>query len=222
MKVYHGIEGFEKIGYAVVTSGTFDGVHLGHQKLLKKLSKDAAKNDGETVILTYWPHPRYVLRPHDTSLKLLTTFEEKVELLREYGIDHLIKIPFTKEFSQTTSEEFIRKILVEKINTKELVIGYDHRFGRNREGSFAYLVANAPKYGFKVVEIPEQDIDHIAISSTKIREAISNNKIHIANKLLGRPYSFNGVVVRGAAGRPDPGIPHRQHIRVTSRQTDTF
>lgn len=197
MEIHNGIERFKKVGYPVVTSGTFDGVHLGHQKILQKIKEDAKKNHGQTIILTFWPHPKFVLNPEDQSLKLLTTFEEKAELLNDLGIDHLIKIPFTKSFSQTSSDAFIKEILENKLGTKELVIGHDHRFGKNREGSFEYLKANAANYGFKVIEIPRQDIDHIAISSTQIRSAISNHKIHMANKLLGRSYSLSGQVVKG-------------------------
>jgi len=197
MRIYEGIEQFKPVRYPVVTSGTFDGVHLGHQKILQKIKEDARRNHGETVILTFWPHPKLVLNPEDRSLRLLTTFEEKAELLEELGVDHLIKIPFTKKFSQTSSDRFIKEILEKKIATKELVIGYDHRFGRNREGSFDYLKAHASDYGFKVIEIPRQDIDHIGVSSTKIRSAINNHKIHMANKLLGRTYSITGQVVSG-------------------------
>src|SRR6478609_3594912 len=197
MKIYHGIEDFSRLDYAVVTSGTFDGVHLGHQKILSRLSEIASgQKKGETVVITFWPHPRLVLKP-DTSLKLLNTFEEKAELLKEQGIQHLIRIPFTKEFSQLTSEEFIIKILVETIGTKKLVIGYDHHFGKNREGSFEQLKLNGPKYGFEVEEISRQDVDHIGVSSSKIRIAIETSDLETATHLLGRPYSLNGRVIKG-------------------------
>ncbi|GJM28146.1 MAG: riboflavin biosynthesis protein [Cyclobacteriaceae bacterium] len=196
MRIYHGIKAFEKIQYPVVTSGTFDGVHQGHQKIIKKLQHLATDKQGETVIITFWPHPKYVLNP-GSSMKLLTTFEEKAELLRSLGIDHLIRIPFTREFSQKTSGEFVEEILVKKIGTKQLVIGYDHRFGKNREGSFEYLQTNASRYGFEVKEISRKDVDHIAVSSTKIREYILNHRIHLANKLLGRFYGISGLVVKG-------------------------
>lgn len=197
MKIYHGIEDFKKLEYAVVTSGTFDGVHVGHQKILSRLKEVARKNNGETVLITYWPHPRLVLYPEQTELKLLNTFEEKAALLKEQGIDHLLRIPFTKEFSKTTSEEFIKKILVEQIGTKKLVIGYDHRFGKNREGSFEHLKANANKYGFDVEEIPQQDVDNVAVSSTKIRKALKEGDVKSATHLLGRPYMIKGRVVKG-------------------------
>jgi riboflavin kinase/FMN adenylyltransferase len=197
MKIYHGIEDFSKLNYAVVTSGTFDGVHVGHQKIFARLRDMAHRNQGESVVITFWPHPRLVLHPEDNSLKLLNTFEEKAELLKLEGIQHLIRIPFTKEFSQLTSEQFIQQILVQTIGTRKLVIGYDHHFGKNREGSFEQLKANAPHYGFEVEEIPRQEVDHIGVSSTKIRKALEEGDIETANHFLGRPYSLTGRVVTG-------------------------
>jgi len=197
MKIYHSLDDFSTLNYAVVTSGTFDGVHLGHQKILERLKEIAKNNAGETVVITFWPHPRLVLRPDDRTLKLLNTFEEKAELLKEQGIQHLVRIPFTKEFSQLSSQDFIKKILVDKIGTKKLVIGYDHHFGKNREGSFDQLKINAPQFGFEVEEIPRQEIDHLAVSSSKIRKAIEAGEMDIATQLLGRPYAMTGRVVKG-------------------------
>lgn len=197
MNIYHGIEDFTPLRYAVVTSGTFDGVHLGHRKILNRLIEIAKKNNGETVLITYWPHPRLVLYPDQSDLKLLNTFEEKAELLREEGIDHLLRIPFTKEFSQLTSAEFIKTILVHKIGTKKLVIGYDHRFGKNREGSFEHLKANAGTYGFEVEEIPRQEIDHVGISSSEIRSALQVGDVKTSTDLLGKPFSITGMVIKG-------------------------
>ncbi|HNP19076.1 MAG TPA: bifunctional riboflavin kinase/FAD synthetase [Fulvivirga sp.] len=197
MKIYHGIEDFKPLDYAVVTSGTFDGVHVGHQTILKRVNEIARKHGGESVLITYWPHPRLVLYPDDTDLKLLNTFEEKAELLRDQGIDHLIRIPFTKEFSKLTSEEFIQKILVDTLGTKKLVIGYDHRFGNNREGRFEQLKANAGKYGFEVEEIPKQEVDHVGVSSTKIRTALLEGLVAVGRELLGSEYSIAGRVVKG-------------------------
>lgn len=197
MKIYHSLDDFTRLNYGVVTSGTFDGVHLGHQKILHRLQEISNKNNGESVVITFWPHPRMILRPTDLSLKLLNTFEEKAELLRQQNIDHLIRIPFTKEFSQLTSQEFITNILVKTIGTKKLVIGYDHRFGKNREGSFDQLKLNGPTYGFDVEEIPQQDIDHVAVSSSKIRKALESGDIDTATHFLGRPYSLTGRVIKG-------------------------
>jgi riboflavin kinase/FMN adenylyltransferase len=197
MKIYYSIEDFQRLNYAVVTSGTFDGVHLGHQTILHRLKEIAEKNKGETVVITFWPHPRLILKPEEEALKLLNTFEEKADLLKDQGIHHLLRIPFTKEFSQITSQEFISKILVDKIGTKKLVIGYDHRFGRNREGSFEQLKINGPTYGFDVEEIPRQDVDHVAVSSSKIRKALDEGDIDTANHFLGKPYSIAGEVIKG-------------------------
>lgn len=197
MKIYHSIDDFQRLHCAVVTSGTFDGVHLGHQTILNRLKEVADKSKGETVVITFWPHPRLILNPEDDTLKLLNTFEEKAALLKEQGIQHLLRITFTKEFSQLTSHDFITNILVDKIGTRKLVIGYDHRFGRNREGSFEELKLNAVHYGFDVEEIPRQDVDHVAVSSTKIRQALEEGDIGTASQLLGKPYSISGRVVKG-------------------------
>lgn len=197
MKIYKTLDTFTPPRYAVVTSGTFDGVHLGHQKILERIRQLADWHSGETVLITYWPHPRLVLYPEDTSLKLLSSFQEKAALLEKAGIDHLISIPFDEKFASQSSEEFIREVLVKTIGTKKLVIGYDHRFGKNREGSFEHLAANAPTYGFEVEEISRQDIDEVGISSTKIRNALNQGDIALANSFLGYPYMLNGTVVSG-------------------------
>lgn len=197
MKIYHGLDDFVRLDCAVVTSGTFDGVHIGHQKILARLIEIARRHKGESVVLTFWPHPRLVLHPEEDTLKLLNTFEEKAELLKDAGIGHLVRIPFTKEFSNYSSEDFIRKILVDTIGTRKLVIGYDHRFGHNREGSFEQLKENGPKYGFEVEEIPRQDIDRVGVSSTRIRNALAGGDIDTATHFLGRPYSITGRVIPG-------------------------
>ena len=197
MKVIDDINSFTNQDHCVVTSGTFDGVHIGHQKILKQLVGKAKKKDGKSIVITLWPHPRFVLKKNDADLKLLSTFEEKVDLIEQMGVDYLVKIPFTREFSELSSEQFINNILIQRLNTETLIIGYDHRFGKNREGSFEYLKENAHKYGFEIVEIPRQDIDHIGVSSTRIREALSDGNIHISNDLLGRFYTLTGFVKDG-------------------------
>ena len=197
MKIYQQLTDFHPPHFSVVTSGTFDGVHLGHQKILRRLQELATRKQGETVLLTYWPHPRLILQPEDKSLRLLTTLSEKVKLLEEMGVDHLIILPFTKELSQMSSEEFIRDILVDKIQTKTLVIGYDHKFGKNREGSFEYLQSHSSLFGFAIEEISRQDVDDLGVSSTKIRTALAQGDIATANKYLGRPYDLSGQVVKG-------------------------
>ncbi|GAB3898646.1 bifunctional riboflavin kinase/FAD synthetase [Larkinella knui] len=199
MKIYHGTDTFQPIPNAVVTSGTFDGVHLGHQKILTRLTEIARRGDqaGETVVLTFWPHPRTVVSNDSQGLKLLSTLEEKTELLAAAGVDNLVVIPFTRSFSELSSAEFIEQILVDKIGTKKLVIGYDHHFGRNREGSFEYLQQHAPEYGFEIEEIPRQDVEDVGVSSSKIRTALLDGDLKTATKFLGRPYSLSGTIVKG-------------------------
>ncbi|MEO0333726.1 MAG: riboflavin kinase, partial [Bacteroidota bacterium] len=181
----------------VVTSGTFDGVHFGHQKILARLKELAQEANGETVVLTFWPHPRLVLQGTESSLKLLNTFEEKAHLLEQAGIDHLVQMPFTEEFSHLSPHDYVQRILVDQLGTKFLVIGYDHRFGRNREGNFDYLQQHANSFGFQVEEIPRQDIDDIGVSSTKIRKALNSGDVASAKLYLGRPYEISGIVVGG-------------------------
>jgi len=197
LKVYTDISDFKDVKNPVVTTGTFDGVHVGHQKIISRLKDVAREQSGETVLLTFYPHPRMVLFPEDNDLKLINTQQEKIELLEHYGVDHLIIYPFTKEFSRLTSVEFVRDILVNSMKTKKLVIGYNHHFGRNREGSFEHLKEYGPLYGFDVEEIPAKDIDHIEISSTKIRNALQTGDIKTARTYLGHAFSLTGQVVDG-------------------------
>lgn len=197
MKVYYSLTSFPKINNAIVTQGTFDGVHIAHKVILKQLKEIAKVKGGETVLITFDPHPRTVLFPEDHGLQLLNTTAEKINLLSNEGLDHLIILPFTKEFSRLSSLEFIRDILIEKIGTKFLVIGYNHRFGKNREGSFTHLKEFAPTYGFEIMEISAQDLDEISVSSTKIREALSVGNVNLSGRFLGRNYSLEGVVVQG-------------------------
>ncbi|MFY0606698.1 MAG: bifunctional riboflavin kinase/FAD synthetase [Cyclobacteriaceae bacterium] len=197
MKLIDDLSVFSAPSGSVVTSGTFDGVHVGHQKILKRVVTKARSNEIQSVVLTFWPHPRFVLGKGKSDLKLLTTFEEKVEMLSESGIDYLVKIPFTKEFSELSSQDFIQKILIDGLNTKELVIGYDHRFGKNREGGFDYLMKHSESYGFNISEISRKDIEDVAVSSTSIRNALAEGVIDVANEHLGRRYSLSGFVKDG-------------------------
>jgi riboflavin kinase/FMN adenylyltransferase len=219
MKVYYGIQEFQKLENAVVTSGTFDGVHLGHQKILKRLAEVAQQTGGESVVITFYPHPRTVVSADNQEVKLLSTLDEKIELLTQNGVQHLLVIPFTREFSELTSEEFIQKVIIHTIGTKTLVIGYDHRFGKNREGGFDYLVQNASRYGFGVEEILRQDIDHVAVSSSKIRKAIQDGDMTQAQHFLGRNYDLNGLVVKGkqigrTIGFPTANIQVREQTKL--------
>lgn len=197
MKVYYNLQEFTKPKNAIVTSGTFDGVHLGHQKILQRLITLCQGSDGESVVITFWPHPRIVLFPYQTDLQLLTTIDEKIALFEQTGIDHLIIIPFTKEFASLDSNSFIKDILIDQIGTKKLVIGYDHKFGKNREGSFEYLKAHEKELNIEVEEIPRQDIDSSGISSTAIRKFLFKAEVRQAAKLLGRHYSLEGKITTG-------------------------
>ena len=196
MKVTYGLNNFKTISCAVATTGTFDGVHLGHRKILDQLVAKAKKVGGESDLLTFSPHPRIVLQP-DVELELLSSENEKISLLEKTGIDHLIIHPFTREFSRTQSLDFVREYLVNKIGVKHLVIGYDHHFGRNREGSFDHLKEFGPIYGFEVEEIAAFDIDQVNVSSTKIRNALAEGNVELANMYLGTPYSIGGKVIKG-------------------------
>lgn len=197
MKVHTDIDHFDPIKKAFVTTGTFDGVHLGHRVILKKIIDQAKKEGGESVLLTFYPHPRMVLFPDDTNLRLLTTQPEKIKLLEDIGLDHLIIQKFTPRFSRIKAYDYVRDILVNKIGVYKLIIGYDHQFGRNREGSIEQLNELTPLFNFKIQEIPAQDIDTVKISSTKIRKALFEGNIQKADKYLGYPYSISGEVVLG-------------------------
>lgn len=197
MKIYHNIDEFTPLKNAVVTIGTFDGVHVGHRKIIARVKELAESTGGETVLLTFFPHPRMILHPEDESIKLINTIPEKAELLELLGVDHLIITPFSRDFSNQSAEGYIRDVLVNRIGTKKIVIGYDHRFGKDRQGSLADLQRLGPVYGFEVVEIPEQDIDEVAISSTRVRTALLNAEIDLANACLGYPFFITGTVIRG-------------------------
>ena len=196
VKVYNNISEFSPVPDATVTIGTFDGVHKGHNKILNRLKEAAREMNGESVLLTFYPHPRMVLQP-DVRVEMLNSQREKIKLLREAGIQHLIIHPFTIDFSRTESATFVRDILVNQIKTKKLVIGYDHHFGKNREGSFEYLRELAHVYEFEVEEISALDIDDVNVSSTKIRRALKAGKPKQAGEYLGYNYEVTGKVVEG-------------------------
>lgn len=196
MIVVHQLENYFSEQKAVLTLGTYDGLHIGHQKIIKKLVDTARKNNLKAVVLTFFPHPRQVLQK-DVELKLIDTLDEKIQGLEALGVDTLIIHPFSLEFSRLSALEFTREILVEKLNVGEIFMGYDHRFGRNRESSIEDLKALGDIYSFKVHEIPAQDIEAIAVSSTKIRKAIATGDWTRVHKFLGRPYKLSGRVVPG-------------------------
>jgi len=197
MRIYHHIDEFTRLANAVVTIGTFDGLHVGHRKIISRIKELAEECDGETVLLTFFPHPRMILHPEDESIKLINTMPEKAVLLEELGVAHLIITPFSRDFSNQTPEQYIRDVLVDRIGTKKIVIGYDHRFGKDRRGGLEDLLRLGPVFGFDVIEIPEQDINEVAISSTQVRGALLAGDIKLANTFLGYPFFITGTVVRG-------------------------
>lgn len=207
MKVYRDLSEFTPLKRAVVTVGTFDGVHIGHQTILQRVAQLAKEEDAGSVLLTFFPHPRLVLFPDDNDLLQLSTLEEKIDLIELSGIDHLIIHPFTVPFSRTTALEYVRDMLVKGIGVHKLVIGYDHHFGRNREGSLEQLKLMAPTYHFDVEEIPAQEINDVNVSSTKIRTALLSGDVTLANRYLGYAYSITGLVVQGNAMGRSIGYP---------------
>ena len=207
MKVHYGIEAIPTLVNPVVTSGTFDGVHLGHTSILERLKTIAKNIDGTSVVITFWPHPRFILSKDTKDLKILSSIDEKITLLENAGIDHLIIIPFTLEFSNLSSKEFIQTILIDKLHTKKLVIGYDHRFGKNREGSFEYLSEHQKELGFEIEEIPKKDLENIGISSTIIRQHLTEGRVDQAITYLGHPYSITGKVIEGKQNGRKIGFP---------------
>jgi riboflavin kinase / FMN adenylyltransferase len=196
VKLYTNLDQFNA-RKPVVTIGTFDGVHLGHQKVILRLQEFAKHHDGETVIFTFHTHPRLVTAPNETNLRLLTTLNEKISLFEKYGIDHLVIYPFDKSFSELSYSEFVENILVEKIGTHCLVVGYDHKFGKNREGGFDYLKNCAEKHKFEIERLDALLVDEDSVSSTKIRDALQDGEIEKANQYLGYQFTLHGTVVNG-------------------------
>lgn len=197
MKIYNCIKDFKPIKNTVVTLGTFDGVHLGHRAIFDKMISEAARIDGETVVITFYPHPRIVLGLDSNKLKFINTQEKKINRLEEAGIDHLIIVSFTKQFAGISSYDFIKDFVVEKIRPAKLIIGYDHHFGKNRRGSFDQLADLGREFNFSVEQVEEQKINDMPISSTKIRTLLHAGKVSAANMLLGYEYSITGKVVPG-------------------------
>lgn len=196
MDVTHSIFDFKPTQKTFVTIGTFDGVHVGHQKIIKKLVKNAKASGKKSMLLTFFPHPRMVLQK-DVHIQLINTIKEKTDLLEALGLDYLIIHPFSKEFSRMTALKFVRDVLVDKLHTAKLIIGYDHHFGKNREGNIEQLTEYSHLYDFEVEEIPAQDIDDVSVSSTKIRNALLAGALKTANKYLGYNFNITGKVVSG-------------------------
>ncbi len=197
MKVYRNIIEARHIPNAVVTIGTFDGVHLGHQAIFKKMKVLAQSVGGQTVVVTFSPHPRQVLNIDSSNLRFITTPEDKLRKFEEFGIDNVLIINFTREFSRTPSEVFVKDYIIDNLKPAYIVVGYDHHFGKNRMGDFDLLSDLKKKYNFKVERIAAQDVEHIAISSTKIRNALAQGNVKSANRLLGYTYSVSAEVIRG-------------------------
>jgi len=196
VETVQSIEKYDKKFPTVITIGTFDGVHIGHKTILKRLIKSAKKQDLKATVLTFFPHPRMVLQK-DADIKLLNTISEKGQILKQLGIDNLIIHPFTKDFSRLSAIEFVRDMLVNELKTKKIIIGYDHRFGRNRTADITDLRSFGNTFDFEVEEISAQEIDAVSVSSTKIRKALTEGNIAKANRFLGYDYMLTGNVVRG-------------------------
>ena len=194
--IKNNITKIPKSDFNIATIGSFDGIHIGHKKILQTLTKIAKKNNGKSILITFWPHPRYVLKKNN-DFKLLTSLDEKIKLFEKNKIDILYIVDFSLKFSKFSANKFIENILLEKLKINCLLIGYNNNFGRNREGNIRYLEENKKKFDIDIISIPKQSVDKISISSTKIREYLNNGKINSANRLLGRKYSINGKIVRG-------------------------
>ncbi len=207
MRIYQGFDQLLEIPNPVLTIGTFDGVHVGHQKIIQQLNREAEAIGGESVLFTFYPHPRMVLYPESHGLRLIQTQAEKMDKLRRMGLQNVIVHPFTMDFSRLTAVEFVRDYLVNRLKVKKLVIGYDHQFGKNREGSIEFLKDVAPTYGFDVQEISAQEIDEVNISSTKIRTAILEGEMKLAESYLGEPFELHGKVIQGNAMGRSIGFP---------------
>lgn len=197
MKIHRDIEHLPAFKNAVITIGTFDGVHMGHRQIIDKLKSEAKANNGETVIITFHPHPRKVVSSAILGIRLINTLEERIELLEGLGIDHLVIVPFTDAFANQPAEDYVKDFLLDKFHPNTIIIGYDHRFGRDRLGDYRLLEKMAATHNYKLKEIPKHILENISISSTNIREAILHSSIATANSLLGYEFFFSGEVVHG-------------------------
>ena len=206
MKVYQAIELYKPAKPSVVTIGTFDGVHLGHKKIIERLVATANLSDYESVLLSFFPHPRMVVQ-HQADIKMLNTLDERCEILSQTGLNHLIIHPFTKAFSRQTALEYAEQVLVKSLNTKHIIIGYDHRFGRNRTADIDDLREFGKQFGFEVSEISAQEVNEVAVSSTKIRKALADGEIGLANTYLGYEFMLSGTIVKGRGLGKDLGFP---------------
>ncbi len=222
MKVYRDLNNFE-VKNPVVTIGNFDGIHLGHKSIISRAKYLAKEIEGETVILTLWPHPRIVLNKASSDLKFLTLIDEKIEILERTGVDHLVILPFTKEFSNVSYHKFVVDYILEKIQTKKIIVGYNHHFGKNREGNFESLKKLATEYNFYAEQKNPEIVDGLSVSSSEIRNALLKGKVQLANKFLGYNYFINGGVVEGkklgrSIGFPTANIDVRDNLKLIPRE----
>ncbi len=207
IKVYRFLSNLPSFSNPVLTIGTFDGVHLGHQKIIKRIREIADQQQGETLLLTFHPHPKFILHPNDYQLKLINTLEERIELLGQYEIDNVLIASFTDHFAQLTPSAYLRDSIMKKIKPKTIVIGFDHRFGKDRQGDIQLMKQLAPELGYRIEEIPVEQINDLKISSTKIRTAIASGNIREANALSGHPFTLSGQVITGNQVGIEIGFP---------------
>lgn len=207
MKIYNCIKDFQPVENTIVTIGTFDGVHLGHQAIFDKMKEDARKINGHTVVITFYPHPRIVLGLDSEQLRFINTQEKKINRIEEAGIDSLIIVQFTKEFAALSSEAFITDFVIEKVNPVKIITGYDHHFGKNRRGGYELLSEMGREYGFSVEKVEARYVNDTKVSSTRIRKLLEAGKVKAANTFLGYEYSITGKVVKGHSLGRDMGFP---------------
>lgn len=207
MRVFRNLEQLPVFSNSVVTIGTFDGVHKGHQKLIERINYLAKINGGESIIITFHPHPRLVINPQDNTLKLLNTIDEKIALLQKYGVQNLVIVPFSRDFSEQAAEDYVSNFLVKNFQPKYIVIGYDHKFGKNRSGDFHLLEQMKTEFGYAMEEITKETLDDIGISSTKIRHSLQHGDVALASELLGHRYTLTGTVIRGLQNGRKLGFP---------------
>lgn len=217
MQVHRDIENLPAFRHAVITIGTFDGVHMGHRQVIEKLKTEAKLINGETVIVTFHPHPRKVVSSTILGIRLINTLDEKIELLEQLDIDHLVVVPFTDAFANQTAEDYIKNFLIDKFHPHTIIIGYDHHFGRDRLGDYRMLEKDAAKYNYRLKEIPKHILENISINSTNIREAILHSDIATACKLLGYEFFFSGVVMHGDKLGRKLGYP-TANLKVTNEE----
>ena len=197
MNVYYGFSNLPVFKNAVLTIGTYDGVHFGHQQIIKRINDIANEIDGESILLTFDPHPRLVLNPNDPTLKLISSIDEKIELLRGLGLQNIVIVEFSKEFASTPAKEYVESVLIKNFHPKYICVGYDHHFGKDRKGNIHLLRELADEYGYMVEELPAQTVDEISVSSTKVRNDLLKGNIKEANQLLAHPFSMKGKVIHG-------------------------